>query len=425
MADAQAKSMKKVIISGMIGNGFEWYDFALYGQMALIIGHLFFPSESAVAQSLAAFAAFAVAFVFRPLGALFFGWVADKYGRKKSLVIAILMMAIPTGAIGVLPTYESIGMWAPILLVLIRILQGLSLGGEFGGAITYIVEHSESEKRGLIGSSTVASLIIGFLCGSFVVWTVKYFMPAAEFAEWGWRIPFLLGVVIGLVGFYIRHQCDESPAFKAAAESNCLTNNPAKDAFVKHWPEMLKAFGIYTAVTMPFYLTAIYFIAYSKTELGLSDAAAFEVNLAAMLSMLVGVMIGAVVSDRVGRKKFMVPVLLTMMLVIFPTMLFMESGNYMSAMMWQSLFGLAVGLYVGPIPAILVEIFPTSVRCTGMSLAFNGATVVFGGTAPFVCVSLMELTGTPISIAFYVCFCCALALLAFHFYRDRWNEKLI
>lgn len=413
--------MRKILLSGMIGNGFEWYDFALYGQMAFIIGHLFFPSESLMAQNLAAFAAFAVAFVFRPLGAILFGWIGDRYGRRKSLVLAILMMAIPTGAIGLLPTYESIGIWAPILLVLIRILQGLSLGGEFGGAITYIVEHSDSKKRGLLGSSTIVSLILGFLFGSFVVMLTKNSMSAEAFESWGWRVPFLLGVLIGGVGFYIRHQCAESPAFKIARDSDQLSKNPVRDALMLHRGSMFRAFGVYTAVTMPFYLVAIYFISYSKSQLLLSASDALQINVAAMLSMLVGTLIGAMLSDRLGRKKVMIPALVLMSLTSIPVMLGMQPENFLLALFLQSLLGLMVGLYIGPMPALMVEIFPTSIRLTGMSLALNAATVVFGGTTPMLCIALLSWFSTPLIIAAYLIFCCALAYAALHSYQDHWQ----
>lgn len=417
--------MRKVLISGMIGNGFEWYDFALYGQMAFIIGHLFFPSENETAQMLATFAAFAVAFVFRPLGAILFGWIGDKFGRRKALVIAILMMAIPTGAIGLLPTYESIGMWAPALLVLIRIMQGLSLGGEFGGAITYIVEHSDGKKRGLLGSTTIISLIIGFLLGSFVVMAVKHSMSAAAFEDWGWRIPFLLGVIIGVVGFYIRHQCDESPAFKIARDSDQLSKNPVRDACTLHFAKMAGAFCIYAAVTMPFYLVAIYFISYSKSYLGLVPEQALEINVVAMFAMLVGTIIGAAASDRIGRKRLMMPVLVLMAALSIPVMLGMQPGDYMSALLLQAVLGFVLGMYIGPIPAVLVEIFPTSVRLTGMSLALNAATVVFGGTTPMFCIWLLGWFGSPMIISIYFIFCCTLAFIALSSYQDRWQESVV
>ncbi len=416
--------MRKVLISGMIGNGFEWYDFALYGQMAFIIGHLFFPSENEVAQQLAAFAAFAVAFVFRPLGAMLFGWIGDAYGRKKALIIAMLMMAIPTTAIGLLPTYETVGVLAPVLLVIIRILQGLSLGGEFGGAITYVVEHSDGKRRGILGSTTIISLIIGFLFGSFVVLMVKHSMSAEAFESWGWRIPFLLGIVIGLVGFYIRHHCAESPVYETAKQQGTLSKRPVRDAIMKHWQPMLRAFGAYTAVTMPFYLIAIFFISYSKTYLKLDASDALLINAIAMFCMLLGTIGGALLSDDHGRRKVMLTALVAMSAAAIPSLLGMQEGNFNQALMYQALLGFVVGIYIGPIPALLVEIFPTSVRYTGMSLAFNFATVVFGGSTPYICIQLLEYFGTPMAIAMYMVLCCLIAGIALFRYRDRWQDDV-
>lgn len=416
--------MKKVLISGMIGNGFEWYDFALYGQMAVILGTLFFPSTDPMLQLLATYSAFAVGFVFRPLGAILFGWIGDKYGRKKALVTAILMMAIPTGAIGLLPTYEQIGLAAPVLLVIIRILQGLSLGGEFGGAITYTVEHASPTQRGLVGSATIVSLIIGFMLGTFVCMLVNSVLPEEEFMSWGWRIPFLLGVVIGIAGFYIRNRCDESPAYQQAKMNNALSTRPVRDTFKKSPGPLLRAFAAYVGVTMPFYLVAIFFIGYMQKVLGLSRHDALLINTIAMAMMLVGMVIGAIVSDRMGRRKVMLAMLLLMMVSILPLMGWMYGGEFTVVLMAQCLLALVVGIYIGPIPALLVEIFPTSVRYTGMSIALNAATVVFGGTVPYIGFKLLELTGTPLSIAGYFIACCMLAFVGLYGYKDRWREPI-
>lgn len=416
--------MKKVLISGMIGNGFEWYDFALYGQMAVILGTLFFPNTDPMLSLLATYSAFAVGFVFRPLGALLFGWIGDKYGRKKALVAAILMMAIPTGAIGILPTYEQIGIAAPILLVIIRIFQGLSLGGEFGGAITYTVEHAPSDKRGFIGSFTMTSLVLGFVSGSLVSIVTQQLLGADAFVEYGWRIPFLLGIAIGLVGFYIRSKCDESPIYEVAKEMGHISAQPVRDVFKHHRGRMLRAFAAYTAVTMPFYLIAIFFIGYFEKFLGLLREQALTINITAMLVMLVGMVIGAVLSDQHGRRIVMMTILLVMLVAVIPLMSWMQSGNYTDIWLASCCLAFILGIYLGPIPAFLVEVFPTSIRYTGMSLAFNGATVVFGGTAPWVCTWLLKETGTHLSIALYVMFCCVFALAALWGYRDRWKDSI-
>lgn len=415
--------MKKVVISGMLGNGLEWYDYALYGHMAFILSKLFFPGENETAKLLATFGVFAVGFVFRPLGAILFGWMGDRYGRRVSLVVAILMMAIPTGAIGILPTYEQIGIAAPILLTLIRVFQGLSLGGEFSGSITYIVEHAPPDKRGYAGSASVVSLICGFLLGSFVSMGTAWLMPDT-FEIWGWRIPFLLGILIGLVGFYIRTHCEESPLYEQAKRDGTISTTPVRCALTKHWRDMLKTFGMYMAVTMPFYLLSIYLITYTEKELGLPYKQALVINVVAMMCMLGTVIIGAMLSDRIGRKRVMVPAVIAMALLIVPIFLVMDMGGFWPVLLAQAAFGLVLGVYIAPVPTVLVESFPTSVRYTGMAIAYNAAAAIFGGTAPMACAWLIASTGSRLSIAFYVVICCIFALIALAKYQDRWKEEL-
>lgn len=416
--------MKKVVISGMLGNGLEWYDFAIYGQMAAIIGHLFFPPGNPSAQLLASFGVFAVGFVFRPLGAVLFGYIGDKYGRRISLVIAILMMAIPTGCIGLLPTYAQIGIWAPVLLTIIRIFQGLSLGGEFSGSIAYIVEHAPPRRRGLAGSASLVSLVLGFLLGTATALATVHFLPEAEFLSWGWRMPFLFGIMIGLIGLYIRRSCTESPAYEEAKEGGHLSASPLREALTHYPKPMLIAFASYLTVTMPFYLTSIYFISFTDTRLGLGRTNAFIINFSAMSMMLAGMLIGAILSDRVGRKRVMMPAAALMFLAAYPLFALMDGGDFTRVLLLQMGFGLLVGVYVGPIAALLVELFPTSVRYTGMAISYNISAAAFGGTTPFVCEWLIRQTGTPNAIAFYVMLCCVCSLLALSRYRDRWREQV-
>lgn len=416
--------MKKVVVSGMLGNGLEWYDYALYGQMALLLSRLFFPAGDPTVQLLATYGVFAAGFVVRPLGAVLFGWIGDRYGRKRAMVIAVLMMAIPTGCIGLLPTYAEIGILAPILLTLIRLLQGLSLGGEFSGSITYIVEHAPQDRRGLAGSASLVSLVLGFLLGSLTATAFASLMPVEDFESWGWRIPFLLGVGIGLVGFYIRTHCSESPAYEAARDAGHLSDKPVREAFKRHPGAMIQGFGAYLTVTMPFYLTTIYFIGFSEKHLLLSTRDALSLNIVNMCVMLVAMFVGAWVSDTLGRKRVMMVMAAVMLAAAWPLFAAFIPGDFTRALMVQAAFALIVGLYIGPVAALLVELFPTSVRYTGMALAYNLAAAVFGGTAPMVCVWLIDRTGTYQSIAFYVMLCNVASLAALYFYRDRFREPL-
>ena len=423
--DLSTTSLRKVIISGMLGNGLEWYDYALYAQMSFIISELFFPGTNETTKLIATFGVFAVGFLFRPLGAVLFGYIGDRYGRRTSLVIAILMMAIPTGCIGLLPTYAQIGIWAPILLTIIRIFQGLSLGGEFSGCITYIVEHSPPKHRALAGSASVVSLIIGFLLGSFVALLFVKMLSPEDFRSWGWRVPFLLGVVIGLIGLYIRSSCDESPAYEEAKREGHLSDKPVRTALFKHPGTIFKAFALYISVTMPFYLTSVYLLSFTHKKLGLSVDEALIINTSAMVAMLITVIISASISDRIGRKPILVFAAILMMFAIVPLFFLMSVKTFAMALLAEILLGIIVGIYIAPIPAVLVELFPTSVRYTGMALAYNLAAAVFGGTAPMVCEWLIGATGTYFSIAGYVILCNIISLTALYFYKDKYKEPLL
>lgn len=402
----------------MIGNGLEWYDYALYGQMAVVISKLFFPNEDQTVQLLATFGVFAAGFIVRPLGAILFGYIGDRYGRKKSLIIAILMMAIPTGCIGILPTYESIGIAAPILLTLIRILQGLSLGGEFSGSIIYIVEHAPQNKRGLSGAASLASLIIGFLMGTLVsLFFVKMLSPE-DFISWGWRVPFILGIGIGFVGFYIRGNCHESPLYEQAKTAGHLSQQPLRDVFTHHRTPMLQGFLIYLTVTVPFYLLSIYMITYMQKRLGMSDSDALLVNAAAMVAQLLAIVVSAVLCDRHGRKPIMMLAATLMMIAIVPVFLVMESHAFWQVMAMQVVLGLILGCYLGPLAALLVELFPTSIRYTGMSLSYNFTAALFGGTVPMLCTWILREYNEPLYIAGYVILCNILSIAALSSYKE-------
>ncbi|MBN8543103.1 MAG: MFS transporter [Alphaproteobacteria bacterium] len=421
---ANGKMNKKVIISGMLGNGLEWYDYALYGHMAIIITKLFFPSVDPVVGLLATYGTFAAGFLARPLGAILFGYVGDTFGRKTALAIAILMMAIPTGLIGLLPTYADWGWIAPACLIMIRILQGLSMGGEFSGAITYMVEHSPQNKRAVAGSAAIISLVLGFLLGSIVSTSFASALSPEDFESWGWRVPFLLGIVVGVVGFYIRSHCDESPAYEEAKAEGTLSKTPVRDAFKKHPKSMIQAFCIYLFVTMPFYMISIYFIAYTTKQLEQPYDEALLINSFAMLAMLVTVPISAHISDRVGRKKVLMTAILLMFVVIYPAFQLMHAhSDFYSILAGQVLLGLALGVYLAPVPAVLVELFPTSIRFTGMSLSYNFCAIL-GGLTPMLSTWLIAETGNNDSIMYIIIGAGLASFLTLLTYHDRWREPI-
>ena len=415
--------MKKVIIAGMIGNGLEWYDYALYAYMTLIFSKLFFPEGKEAVHLLATLGIFAIGFVARPFGGLFFGWMGDKFGRKTSLVVSIFMMAIPTGCIGLLPTYARIGLAAPLLLIVLRLLQGLSLGGAFSGSITFLVEHAPYDKRGLIGSTTISSLCVGFLLGSIISILVKMPLSEIQYESWGWRIPFLLSIPIGFVGLYIRKHCEESPVYATAKQGGLLSKSPLRDVVKQESRHVAQAIGIYMTVTMPFYLIA-YFITFTEHSLGRTKGEAMTLNMINMLIMFVVSPFSAALSDRIGRRKVLGACALLLLASVAPIFVLLQQPGILCIGLAEAAFTLIVSLYFGPVPALLVEIFPTRVRSTGMALSYNISAAVFGGTTPVVCEWMMHATGNPYTIAWYAIACCLISLTSLYFFKDRHKEEL-
>ena len=417
--------MRKIIIAGMISNGLEWYDFALYAFTSLIISKQFFlPAGDASAHLLATFGIFAVGFVARPFGGVFFGIIGDRFGRRTALVLSIFMMAIPTGCIGLLPTYAQIGVFAPWLLIFLRIMQGLSLGGAFSGSMTFLIEHAPPRSRGFVGSSLVSSLVIGFLLGSLVGWMFTLILTPEQYESFGWRIPFLLGIPIGFIGLYIRNHCEESPTYEAAKKDGILSKTPVKDVIAHELKHVAQAIGIYISVTMPFYLLSAYFITFTEHTLGRSREEAMLINSMNMFILLVCAPVSAWLSDRIGRRKVLAVLALLLLGAVYPLFGLMMQPGFAPVLMAQGLFAVIVGFYIGPVPALLVEIFPTRVRYTAMSLSYNICAACFGGTAPMVCEWLIRTTGSNFSIAWYVMICAMTSLVTLFFYKDRHEEVL-
>lgn len=427
------KVNRKVVISGMLGNGLEWYDYALYGQMAAIFAKLFFPEGDAAENLIFTYLAFAAGFIARPLGAILFGQLGDKYGRKKALVASMILMAVPTGCIGLLPTYEMIGMAAPVLLLLIRILQGLSLGGAFSGSMSYVVEHAPGNKRAFVGSVTMMSLVLGFVFGSLVSSAIASIMSPEDFQSWGWRLPFFFGVGIGFVGYYLRHHGEESPVYEEAKASGALSATPVRDAFFKHPLSMLRGFVAYLFVTVPFYTIAIYMISYTTDHLGLDRADALKANALAMICMFLPMWPMAKLADRIGRRAVLLSSMVVMLVIIYPCYWLMMQGAELAAAnadgaflriaLGQSLLALVVGWYMAPIPALLVEMFPTRIRYTGLSLSYNFCAIL-GGFTPALSVWMIKETGNLYASMYVMAATAVITFVVLFFYRDQWRDAL-
>jgi MHS family proline/betaine transporter-like MFS transporter len=419
-------SRRKVIISGMLGNGLEWYDYALYGHMSVVFSQLFFsfgPDADPTKALILTYLTFAVGFISRPLGAVLFGRIGDKYGRKKALTASMILMAIPTGCIGLLPSYAAIGFAAPILLLIIRIVQGLSLGGAFSGSMSYVVEHADPSCRAKTGSVTMLSLVIGFLIGSLVSTIASSSMTHESFMSWGWRLPFFVGVLIGVVGFWIRNHGDESPAFKEAKASGNLATNPVKEAFTKYPLKMLQGFAFYLFVTVPFYSIAIYMIGYTQKHLGFSAEDALQINSLAMIAMFLPMWPSAKLADKYGRRPVMMVAIVAMLIAVYPAFQAMQGGDYLHVAMAQAALAFILGAYMAPIPALLVELYPTRIRYTGMSLAYNFCAIV-GGFTPSIAEVLIRKTSDPVSVMYLLFGAGVCSFIALAAYKDKFREKL-
>ena len=431
--------MRRVVISGMIGNGLEWYDYALYGLLTPVIAKLFFPTGDPVISLIATFGVFAAGFAMRPVGAILFGYIGDKYGRRVSLVLSILMMAIPTACIGFLPTYQMIGIAAPILLTFIRLLQGLSLGGAFSGSIAFIVEHAPDKHRGSAGATTLFSMVLGILAGSGISALLAYVLTPAQFELFGWRIPFIIGVAAGIVGFYIRHHVDESPKYLQAKEDGALSSRPLRDIFAHHKSMIMQAIGIYMLVTAPFYILAVFMVTFTEKMLHHPKSEALFINTINMVILLICIPIFAPLSDKIGRKPLLMLTAVLFLVLIGPIFWLMCQPTPHAALYGQMCFAVLVGMYIGPVPAMLVESFPTSVRYTGMAVSYNICAAVFGGTAPLVSTWLIHRTedipsllalvtnllGSPNAVvALYIMVCAVVAIIALSKYQDHYDVPL-
>ncbi len=394
--------VKRVIASTMVGNGLEWYDYALYGTFTALISKHFFPEGDDAVALIATFGIFAVGFLMRPLGAMFFGYIGDKYGRKNALALSILLMAFPTACIGLLPTYKEIGIWAPVLLTVIRLVQGVAVGGEFGGSIVYLVEHASRKNKNQMGSLSMLSMLIGLLSGAMIAAGLAQAMPQADFDAWGWRIPFVLGFFIGIIGLYIRTKLDESPVFMEAKEAGHTSDAPVREALRLNIKEILLGIGIYLAVTIPFYIQTVFMPSFMVKFLKFSTSDALLIFSLSLLTMMIVAPISAWLSDNKDREVVLKIVLILYVAFAVPYLYLLETKTYALVLVSQIAFSALLGAYIAPIPTLVVELFPTKTRYTGMSLACNLAAAIFGGTAPILVTKMVTLMGSNSPIAFYI-----------------------
>lgn len=420
------KGLKRVLVASLVGSTIEWFDYFLYGTVAaLVFNQLFFVTDDPAFGTLYAFAAFALAFLIRPFGGIIFSHIGDKIGRKRTLVLTLSLMGLATFLMGVLPTYQTIGIWAPVLLILLRLVQGLGLGGEWGGALLLAVEYAPKEKRGLFGSIPQMGVTLGMLMGTLAL-SVMTLLPDDAFLTWGWRVPFILSALLVVFGLWIRKGIDETPSFKKIQEKGDVPKLPIADTIRYHWREVLIAIGAKVVETAPFYIFGTFIVSYATQNLDFSETNALNAVTIGTIATTILMPIMGAFSDKVGRKPLYIGGTIFMILYAFPYFWLLHQGS-VAMLFLATVIGL--GIIWAPITAVLgtmfSEIFSARVRYTGISLGYQIGAAVAGGTAPLIATALLiRFNNSYIPVALYIIFTAVISLIAVITVKDKRAEDL-
>jgi MFS transporter, MHS family, proline/betaine transporter len=407
------------IAAAVIGNALEWYDFIVFGFFTVIISRLFFPAESQYASLLLTTATFGVGFFMRPVGGILLGIYADRRGRKAALLAVIASMTVAIALIAFAPAYAAIGIGAPLVIVLARLLQGFSAGGEFASATAFLIESAPAGRRGFYGSWQMVGQGLAVLAGAILGTVLTHTLSPEALDGWGWRIPFLFGLVIGPVGLYIRRNLAETDAF-LQSDRNAPDAAAARPALAAHIKEILVCAGMVVSGTISFYVILIYIPTFARTQLHLPLDQAFLAQSIGLACEVLLIPICGALSDRVGRRPVMIAALTLSLLVTYPLFAWVSSNpSFSSLLAMQVVLCSIFGVFNGPVSTALGEQFPTHVRSTALAIGYNIAVMAFGGFAQFFVTWLIHATGTPIAPAFYLMFGAAVGLLAALFLAER------
>ena len=415
--------LRKAVGAAALGNAMEWFDFGVYGYLAVTLGQVFFPSSSPTAQLIATFATFTVAFLVRPIGGMVFGPLGDRYGRQKVLAATMILMALGTFSIGLIPSYAQIGLWAPALLLLARLLQGFSTGGEYGGAATFIAEYATDRNRGLMGSWLEFGTLGGYIAGAATVTALHMALSQAQMLDWGWRVPFLVAGPLGLLGLYMRMKLEETPAFRAYTEqSEQRERETAGQGLMTllrlHWPQLLKSVGLVLVFNVTDYMLLTYMPSYLSVTMGYAESKGLLLIILVMLVMMPLNVVGGMFSDKLGRRPMIIGACAALFALAIPCLLLIGSGSDVLIFTGLMLLGLALVCFTSSMPSTLPALFYTPVRYSALSIAFNVSVSLFGGTTPLVTAWLVERTGDPLVPAYYLMGAAAIGLVTMLFVRE-------
>jgi MHS family proline/betaine transporter-like MFS transporter len=416
-AGAAPWTLRRVVTAGVIGNVLEWYDFAVYGFFAPILAAKFFPATDPRVSLLAAFGAFAVGFLMRPVGAALFGHIGDRYGRARALLFSVAMMAVPTVLMGLLPTYDMIGIAASLLIVLMRMFQGIAVGGEFTSSIVFLAENAPAKRRGFFSSFAMFGATTGTMLGSAIGALLTNAMSAESLASWGWRAAFVSGIVVAVVGIVIRRGMFDSPGRETLA-------SPLTVAFRDHPKQVARVLGLNIASAATYYTLFVYAATWVAQTTKIERPVALDITTVTILTFLVVLPIAAWLSDRIGRKAMLMTGMTACLLLAYPLLTFMHRGEVATTAAAQMTFGALLALQMAAIPAAMCEMFPHGVRVSAVSVGYGLAYALFGGTAPAVAVWLMSRSGSDVAFAWYLIGLTFVSLVIALGVRDRHGESL-
>jgi MHS family proline/betaine transporter-like MFS transporter len=407
-------SLRPIVLAGAVGNVVEWYDFALYGYFAPLIGALFFPATDPIARLLAAFGVFAVGYLMRPVGSVLFGYVGDRLGRRRMLVMSVLLMAIPSALVGLLPTYRDVGLLAPVLLIALRMFQGLSAGGEYTGSAIFLIEHAAPGRRALTGSAILVGGGAGFLAAAGLGTALTGALSHAALEAWGWRVPFLLGLVSAAIALYLRMRAEETPLFAALARQGDLAANPLADMLGPQRRAALLTVGLATFQAVGFYLPWVFLPNWMQGVREVPAVVALTLTTINMAWTIAVLPVAGALCDALGRRAMLIGASTATVLLALPAFLLMTGAPPRA--LWpyavgQGLLMLLSTVYNASLLTTLVELFPTRSRATAMSVSYSLAAGVFGGTTPLVCTWLVRETHAPAAPAIYLMLAALLALV--------------
>lgn len=409
---------KKMIAAGAIGNILEWYDFAVYGFFATVIGRVFFPKEDPIAQLLFAFGIFAIGYLMRPLGGMLIGHIGDRFGRKEALSISVAAMAIPTFIVGILPGYEAIGLAAPILLTLCRMLQGLSVGGEYTTSIVFMVENAPKNRRGTAGALACCGATLGILLGSATGAALAAVMSPESLDSWGWRIPFLFGLVIGVVGLLLRRNLEVKN--EAVGEQK----QPLKEVFQSHRLLLAKLAGLTVFTAVSFYLIFVYLVSWLQLVDKMGQEVSLQINTISMAALIPITLAGGAISDRIGRKPLVMGAIAATILLAYPLFNGMYHQSQVVVQLCQLSFALLVGICLGIFPALMAETAPAHIRSTSLALGYNLTMGIVGGLTPLTATWLVSQTHDGVSPAFMIIAAALISFVTLLFMKETYKNNL-